>query len=165
MFYHKSSTKHRRLEKNSSTTIIVSFSIGWLKIRGNFEFCKLASVEIRDCVIFQPQSTRYEEEKYKLTAAMCDRPFCASMETHGADFRRNVRKYRSVSKGPRRLKRNNTIPETLQQPRRKRRNGWRSSRASELTSFGSQSGKRQLIHKPRQEFTTRPLSRETIVGR
>lgn len=43
--------------------------------------------------------------------------------------------------------------------------GVRSEPFSEFASFGSQSGKRQLIYKPRQEFMTRPLSRETIVGR
>lgn len=34
-----------------------------------------------------------------------------------------------------------------------------------LASLRSQSDKRQLIQKARQEFMTRPLSTETIVGR
>lgn len=39
------------------------------------------------------------------------------MKTRGLTFVYNVTKYRSVdNEGPRRLKWNNTIPETLQQP-------------------------------------------------
>lgn len=93
---------------------------------------------------------------------------CSNMKTRGLTFVYNVTKYRSVdNEGSRRLKWNNTIPETLQQPRE---NGEMTSvvRNESFCVFASlrlQSGKRQLNYKARQKFTTRPLSRETIVGR